>query len=244
MPGLAALGDDVDTPTRILDAAEKLFAERGFHAVSVREITAEAGVNGAAIFYHFGRKEDLFAAVLERRAAPLELERRRRLDAVLDQPAAAPTLEALIEAYIAPGLTIGFGSAQARGRFGRLRARITADSDPFIQDILRRYYREPGRRFLEGVARLLPGLSAEDLQWRFHLMVGTLIFMLGRPGRVQAVADRPPEETYNPDDMDTAIRVLVPLLAATFRAAPTVGTMAPGPKPRRTPGGRKSNPHI
>lgn len=227
MPALAGQGRagfggaDVDTPTRILDAAETLFAERGFHAVSVRQITAQAGVNGAAIFYHFGRKEDLLAAVLERRSAPLETERRQRLDALLDPPGTAPTLEALIEAYLAPGLTVGFGSSEARTRFGRLRARITADSEPFIQDILRRYYRAPGRRFLDGVARLLPHVPAKDLQWRFHVMIGTIIHMMSRAGRVQAVAGDPPGETYDPDDLQTAIQVLVPLLAAIFRAPPT-----------------------
>ncbi|WP_170149858.1 TetR/AcrR family transcriptional regulator [Rhodoplanes roseus] len=227
--------EDAGTADRILDAAEALFAERGFHAVAVREITSAADVNGAAIFYHFGRKEDLLAAVLERRAAPLAAERRRRLDALLDGPAAALTLEALIEAYLAPGLTIGFGSSEARIRFGRLRGRITADSgDARVQEILRRHYREPGRRFLEGVARLLPDLAPQDLQWRYHVMIGTLIHLLGKPGRVQAVADDPPDSTYDPSDMETAQRVLVPLLAAVFRAPPTLAdATAPSRRPRR-----------
>jgi AcrR family transcriptional regulator len=222
------------TPARILDAAEALFAERGFHAVSVREITAAADVNGAGVFYHFGRKEDLLAAVLERRAAPLAVERRRRLDALLDGPAEALTLEALIEAYLAPGLTIGFGSQEARTRFGRLRLRITPDSgEARVQEILRRHYREPGRRFLDGAARLLPQLSPQDLQWRFHLMIGALIHMLSRPGRVQAVAGDSPENTYDPDDMETAQRVLVPLLVAVFRAPPTLTDAAPA-APRKS----------
>lgn len=232
----SSTAEDAGTPARILDAAEALFAERGFHAVSVREITAAADVNGAAVFYHFGRKDDLLAAVLERRAAPLAVERRRRLDALLDGPAEALTLEALIEAYLAPGLTIGFGSQEARTRFGRLRLRVTADSgDAPVQEILRRHYREPGRRFLDGVARLLPHLSATDLQWRFHLMIGTLIHMLSKPGRVQAVAGDSPDETYDPDDMETAQRVLVPLLVAVFRAPPTLVDAAPAAprNPRR-----------
>ncbi|NVO13115.1 MAG: TetR/AcrR family transcriptional regulator [Rhodoplanes sp.] len=233
--GGEAAADDAATPARILDAAEALFADRGFHAVSVREITTAAAVNGAAIFYHFGRKEDLLAAVLERRAAPLAAERRRRLDALLDGPGEALTLEALIEAYLAPGLTIGFGSSEARTRFGRLRGRITADSgDARVQEILRRHYREPGRRFLDGVACLLPDLTPPDLQWRYHVMIGTLIHMLSKPGRVQAVAGDSPEDTYDPDDMATAQRVLVPLLAAVFRAPPTLTDAADTPRrPRR-----------
>ncbi|MDC7788344.1 TetR/AcrR family transcriptional regulator [Rhodoplanes sp. TEM] len=238
-----AAGEDAGTRARILDAAEALFAEHGFDAVPVREITAVAGVNGAAIFYHFGRKEDLLAAVLERRAAPLGAERLRRLDALLDGPAEAMTLETLIDAYLAPGLTIGFESPDARIRFGRLRGRITADSgDPRVQEILRRHYREPGRRFLAGVARLLPALSPQDLQWRYHVMIGTLIHLLAKPGRVQAVADEPPETTYDPGDMATAQRVLVPLLAAVFRAPPTLGDAAAAPRRSRRNDKKDSQP--
>jgi AcrR family transcriptional regulator len=209
-----------DTRTRILDAAELLFSERGFDAVSLREITAAAQVNNAAVFYHFGHKDDLFAAVFERRSAPLERERQRRLDLLLAGPRAGLTVESLIEAYLAPGLIVGFGSNEARMRFGRLRARITAETDARVRELLRRYYREPGRRFLEGMARLLPKLSAKDLQWRFHVMIATIIYTMGKPGRVQAVADEPPARTYDPDDMEEAVRVLVPLLAAIFRAPP------------------------
>jgi AcrR family transcriptional regulator len=51
------------TKKRILDAAEKLFARQGFHATSMRMLTKEAGVNLAAVNYHFGSKVELIKAV-------------------------------------------------------------------------------------------------------------------------------------------------------------------------------------
>src|SRR5438046_10505596 len=64
-----------DTKTRILDAAERLFVEHGFEATSLRSLTSSAGVNLAAVNYHFGSKEELFQAVLTRRLDPTNQER-------------------------------------------------------------------------------------------------------------------------------------------------------------------------
>ena len=72
----------IDTKERILDVAERLFADRGFPATPLRDITSEAGVNVASVNYHFGSKEALLAAVLERRLHPVNARRLELLDAI------------------------------------------------------------------------------------------------------------------------------------------------------------------
>src|SRR5438067_208004 len=72
---LAAEATSLGTKSRILDAAERLFLEHGFEATSLRQLTAAAGVNLAAVNYHFGSKEELFQAVLTRRLDPVNQER-------------------------------------------------------------------------------------------------------------------------------------------------------------------------
>ena len=67
---------------RILDAAEQLFAQRGFYGVSLRDITQAAGVDVALVAYHFGGKRELFTAVFERRAEVLNRERLELLEEV------------------------------------------------------------------------------------------------------------------------------------------------------------------
>src|SRR5512141_961059 len=96
-----------DTRTSILDAAEQEFADRGFGAASLRQIIARAGVNAAAVHYHFGSKEELISAVFERRIAALTVERLKLLDACEAQSRGGrPQLEQLVEAFIGPALRL------------------------------------------------------------------------------------------------------------------------------------------
>src|SRR4029078_3605251 len=93
------------TKDRMLDAAEELFMEHDFEATGLRQITAAAGVNLAAVHYHFGSKEELFQAVLKRRLDPMTLERVALLDDLEAAARSAPlSCEALIGAMFIPAL--------------------------------------------------------------------------------------------------------------------------------------------
>src|SRR4051795_9743779 len=74
------------TRDRLLDAAERLFAEHGYQATTMRGLTAEAEANIAAVNYHFGCKQSLLEAVVHRALAPVVAERRRRLEALGEGP--------------------------------------------------------------------------------------------------------------------------------------------------------------
>src|SRR5262245_40942566 len=91
------------TRDKILDAAERLFARRGFYGVSIRDLTAAAGVDVALASYHFGRKLDLFAAVRERRAAILNELRLGRLEECRRRAAPRlPSVEDIVDAFTHP----------------------------------------------------------------------------------------------------------------------------------------------
>src|SRR5579864_3993381 len=90
----------VDTKTRILDAAEKLFADKGFEATSLRDITAEADVNLAAVNYHFQTKDSLIDAVIARRIEPVN---KKRVE-LLDSAGSNPNIEQILIAFLAPVL--------------------------------------------------------------------------------------------------------------------------------------------
>src|SRR5437660_3119973 len=104
---LAAEATSADTKTRILDAAERLFMEHGFEATSLRQLTSAAGVNLAAVNYHFGSKEDLFQAVLTRRLDAMNQERIDLLDRVEREAAGEPPqVEKVIFAMLVPALRL------------------------------------------------------------------------------------------------------------------------------------------
>ena len=156
----------VDTKSTILDVAEQRFADQGFAATSLRQVTTDAGVNLAAVNYHFGSKEGLVKAVLMRRIAPINDERRRRLDALPDP---AP-LEAVVRAYIEPAVQ----TASMVSGFCRVFGRLNAERPPFLAGFFREQFGELGRRFVAMLAKGAPALDAQTIWWRMHFTIGAM----------------------------------------------------------------------
>src|SRR5205085_2890135 len=88
----------------VFETAERLFAVNGFQNVSVRDITAEAGVNLASVNYHFGSKDALLFEIFRRRTAELNRERARMLHEAHDRHAGKPPVREILEALFAPPL--------------------------------------------------------------------------------------------------------------------------------------------
>src|SRR5437762_5155319 len=96
-----------DTKSRILDVAEHLFMEHGFEATSLRSLTSSAGVNLAAVNYHFGSKEELFQAVLTRRLDPMNQERIELLKKLENGSGDRPiACERILAAMLVPALRL------------------------------------------------------------------------------------------------------------------------------------------
>ena len=197
---------------RLIDAGERLFAEHGWNGVGIRAIAAEAEVSLAALNYHFGEKETLLAEIFAERAKPIAEERARLLREMRD--AGTPTLEAVIEAFLRPALTVG---AQFGGRtFVKLRARLATEPEAFSRRILARAFDETSRAYIDALHALLPGLPAADLYWRFHFLLGAMVYTMADPGRIQSMTDN----GCDPGNVEAALLHIVPFLAAGFRTAP------------------------
>lgn len=206
----------VATRQRILEAAERLFAEHGLTGVSLRTITAEAEVNIAAIHYHFGTKEELIEEVFARGAKPIAKERLTLLDACREGPGRPPLVDQIVEAFLAPGLRGDPIEAKRNARFARLRARLTAETSSLGRRLLSKYFDKSSRRFLEALGRTLPDLPKQDLYWRFHCMLGALVYTMANPGRIQALT----RNVCDPADVEEALDRLVPIVSAMFQAPP------------------------
>ena len=202
-----------DTKERILDAAERLFASHGFAGTSLRAVTKEAGVNLAAVHYHFGTKEDLLRAVLSRIVIPVNQERLKMLEQV--EAAAGsdpPSLEGILEAFIAPDLRLIQDLGERGVIITRFLGRSYTEPAEMVQALSREHYEELGQRFMEVFARALPEVPQAELYWRFKLVVGVLTYILADTG--------PTMGGYAEDisDVDGTVRRLVAFLAAGLRA--------------------------
>jgi AcrR family transcriptional regulator len=158
-----------DTKTRILDAAEKLFAEKGFDATSLRDITSEADVNLAAVNYHFQSKESLIDAAILRNATPVNQKRIIMLEAA----GAKPTVEQIIEAFVGPVLEQDFEP------MAPLMARVLASPET-MQRVFKHHMESLSRRFAEAIAVALPELSPAERMWRLHFVAGSMAHTVTR----------------------------------------------------------------
>ncbi len=197
---------------RLIDAGERLFAEHGWQTVGIRTIAAEAQVSLAALNYHFGEKESLLAEIFANRAAPIAAARMRLLNEI--EASGRPTLERVIEAFLRPSLTAG---AEFGGRvFVKLRARLAAEPEALCRRILADAFDQSSGRYMQALQGLLPDLPADALFWRFHFLLGTMVYTMADAGRIQSMTNG----RCDPGDADAALRHLVPFLCAGFRAAP------------------------
>ena len=129
-----------DTKERILNVAELLFADRGFPATSLRDITSEASVNIASVNYHFGSKEALLAAVLERRLRPINARRLELLDAIESAAGTgAPNTEEVIRAFLSPPFQKRQEWGEGGDNFRRLMGRILSETNEEFRATFRQF---------------------------------------------------------------------------------------------------------
>jgi AcrR family transcriptional regulator len=215
----------VATKDRILDAAEALFMEHGFEATSLRSITAAAGVNLAAVNYHFGSKEELFQAVLMRRLDPMNQERVALLDSLEQAAAPGPVpCEQILSAMFAPALKLARDPERGGKDFLRLLGRAYADPAPFIRRFLSAHYAAMIARFKAAFARALPELPPKELSWRLHFIMGALSYTLAGTDALKLFAEITPADAGN-DEM--LLRRLAPFLLAGLESPSEASAAGP-----------------
>jgi AcrR family transcriptional regulator len=163
-----------DTKTRILDAAEGLFVGGGFDAMSMRQITSAAGVNLAAVNYHFGSKDALIQAVLGRRLDILDAQRNAMLDAFEAEFGSNLTCEHVLVALFLPAVRIFRSNAPGAERYLHFIGRAYTDPSTVVRDFIQTNYIQTLGRFFFAFQRALPELSREDLGFRLNFAMGAL----------------------------------------------------------------------
>src|SRR6266545_2014185 len=151
-----------ETRERILDTAERLFADRGYAATSLRSIIAAAGVNLAAVHYHFRSKEALLDAVVKRRIEPVNRERLAMLERVGEGG-----LDAVLVALIDPAMRLARDPACRD--FMKLMGRIHAEAN---LTLIRKHFGDVIDRFLRALGDILPELPPHEVNCRAFFCIG------------------------------------------------------------------------
>jgi AcrR family transcriptional regulator len=208
------------TRTRILDAAEELFMQHGFEGTSMRQLTARARVNLAAVNYHFGSKDALIEAVFRRRLDPMNAERIAALERLEE-----PSPESIIRAFVRPSLRL-VEDAKGGGRnFTRLLGRTYTEPSKSLRSLIGHMYAPTMERFKAALERALPQMPKDELVWRMHFMFGTLAYTLAATDTVQLIAGCKPEDRYDAALLEERLAafllagLLAPLKASMRKAA-------------------------
>ena len=202
----------LDTRTQLLDAAERLFADRGFRGTSVRAITDLAGANLAAVGYHFGSKAELLAAVVRRVVEPITAAQGAGLDRLLARTPDPPVAD-LVEAFAGPmfdGIPAGDESG---ARTSRLIVTILVDPAEEMREWTGPADDEVRDRYLAAFRRALPGLSPDELWFRIRgILAVTAVDRVGVHNQPAGVS---------PASGEPARRWAITFLAAALSAPPT-----------------------
>ena len=206
-----------DTRTRILDAAETLFAEQGFAETSLRSITGQAEVNLAAVNYHFGSKKALIQAVFSRYLDPFT----EQLGLALKQKENATILCADQVLNLLMERLVAMESHSERGLSTFMKLLGLACSQSQSLDYLKSYltdtYGDVMRQYFSLLRSACPELSPADLFWRSYFMLGAVVFTLSEADTLKEIARR---DFAIDDSTSTVLQRMIPFMAAGLREPP------------------------
>ena len=175
---------ELSSKDKILDAAETAFADSGFEGASLRNIVQGADVNLATVYYYFGCKEGLIAAVFKRLFDPVKTEQLARLTRLLAEAPGQPvTVEAILEAILTPAMCFTETKSLRNEIATRLIGRILTDPNPKTQEHLRCMHCDVRDVYRAALQQALPEVPIETLQWRLEFLWGALAFVLCNPSR-------------------------------------------------------------
>ena len=209
-----------DTKEKLLNHAERLFAEKGIASTSIRDLTQATGVNIASVNYHFGSKHGLVEQVLKRRIMPLNQARTERLQLVLKTAATAgekPLIEDLLRALIEP--TFEFAATLPEGQyFLEMVSRAMSGPDAQVRAIFLQHFKPLFHLAFDAMHKALPELPSSVLLWRLYFSIGALHSSMQMIGEKEPLSGSQ-METGN---SSAIVEMLLPFLSSGMQAPYTV----------------------
>ena len=198
---------------RILDAAEQLFAEYGYHGVTLKDVAARVGVSSTLIHYHFNGKESIFEAVWERRAP---VSARNRLEAMrhyAEEAGANVTVEGALHAWIDTDLDVQIDHADQWIAFGKIAAQANSTGD-WGAEKMTKFFNPVALALIDLLKKAMPECDEETIFWGYHFVSGAMTHNMARTGRLDDLSDG----LCSSDDFVSIRRHMARFMAAGFEA--------------------------
>lgn len=212
-PGRPKGGRSIQTRERILDAAELLFADRGYDGASIRDVAAEAGLQIHSVGYHFGPKEQLFDAVVGRRAEIMTRLRRDALREAQERTGSVPVAE-LVRAYVSPFIKSASHGDPGWRNYAALMGRLA--NSPLGTEIIAKHYDATARDYISALKGALPGARPDDVVEGFSALVAAMLGICAATGRPERLSGRAVPRTP-----EKSLETLVRFHTAGFETLPT-----------------------
>ena len=180
-----------ETRERILNAAEALFADNGFHGTSMRDVARAVAVQTAAVSYHYASKDDLFDSVVGRRATVMTAYRQTELDALRKAYGQRPVpLDRLVRTYVQPFVESASHGDPGWRHYAALMGRLA--NSPLGTEVIARHYDATARAYLREFTRSLPGVAEATVVNGFTFMVASMLALCSDTGRARRLLRRAP----------------------------------------------------
>jgi len=168
------------TESKLVVAAEKLFAVNGFHGTSIRAICRSAGCGKASVHYYFKIKDQLVLAVLESRMPSLAARRAEMLD-TLDSADCQPSVQSIVETIIIPMVELIKAEGDSGWDYIKFMAKLLHERPDLIWVIYDKYNSENSSRQLKGLLKALPQISSDVIQRRLVFGATISVDFLANP---------------------------------------------------------------
>ena len=209
------IDEQLDTRDRLLNTALWLFAEQGFKATSLRQITQEAGANVASVNYYFGSKEEMLNELIRRRVEPLNKRRFALLEKYRVEAAGQPIpLEKIFEAFFQPFFrSVAPYTDKDTMDLIHIIERLT-EQPTLRQAVYEEHFKKLSITILEALSETLPELEPAELHWRFHFSVTLMLSSMSTRQRVGNSS----KGLCDPEDIEGMVTRLIQFICAGFRA--------------------------
>jgi AcrR family transcriptional regulator len=218
------------TRTKILDAAEVLFAMRGYYGVSIRDITQAAGVQLALANYHFGSKMELYSNVVRRRGPVHAARMQQMLDETIAAADGTPGVEAIIESFCGSIMTRMMHGGNGWRHYIQLLARVAdaSQKEGFVVP-MNEIFDPVIANYIQALRRALPTMRPKNLYAAFYFLQAGLVFTIFATGGI----DRQSGGTLHSNEFHKLLPQMVTYFAAGFRSLDSAKRPRPRPKPKR-----------